>query len=273
MPPIPDRSPQLFPHSWSACRCASVNNGGQSALADRAFFIPARACVVRDATRGGEILNATTTLTPMKAVELVEAAGIDDARRIIADFAEAGLITSYALVTKTIDTRGAGTCVRGAIIPADLWRRVVLGGIADDVWSSGTVRLAGSDLVGGDPAVVMTGITFKLDSIKWLIAHHAGTLPARPRKRKATTPPQADEVQSVDQVAAAPRPRRTRDPAAIPAGALTATMEQTEAALGVSRGTVYNLIDRGRLVRVKETGLRSVIIEVASIRAFAAGQG
>lgn len=246
-----------------------MNNGGQSGLEDRAFFIPARACVLRDATRGGEILNAVTTLTPMKAVELVEAAGIEDARRIIADFAAADLVTSYALVTKTTNARGAGTCVRGATIPADLWQRVVLGGIADDVWSSGTVRLEGSDLVGGSPAVVMTGITFKRASIEWLIAHHAGTLPARPRKRKATTPPQAREVQSLDQVAATPRPRRKRDPAAIPAGALTATMEQTEAALGVSRGTVYNLIDRGKLVRVKETGLRSVIIEVASIHAFA----
>lgn len=224
------------------------------------------------ATFGGAILNTFLTITPMKAVELVEAAGIEDARRIIADFAAAGLVKSYALKIETIDARGARHCARGPTIPEEVWQRVVLGDLADDVWSSGTVRLAGSELLGGDPATIVTGVTFNPKHIAWLIAHHQGAPTARRRKRKAKVAPNAAAAEAVDKaevdVPDAPPSRRKADPAAIPPGALLASMEQAESALGVSRGTIYNLLKRGKLIRA-ETGLRSVSIEVASIKAFA----
>ena len=216
-------------------------------------------------------MNAHTTITPMKAAQIVEAAGIEDAQTIIADFTAAGLVKAYALAIETIDARGASTCVRGATMPVDLWQRVILDGIVADVWASGTFRLAGSELVGGAPAAVVTGITFNAKHIDWLIAHHEGARLSRRRKRKAPAAPVVS-TEAVDEVVEAnadvPPSRRKADPAAIPPGALLATMEQAEAALGVSRGTIYNLIKRRKLVRA-ETGLRSVSIEVASIRAFA----
>lgn len=99
--------------------------------------------VLEYATRGGGIMNAHTTMTPMKAAQIVEAAGIEDAQTIIVDFTAAGLVKAYALAIQTIDARGASTCVRGATVPADLWQRVILDGIVADVWASDTFRLAG----------------------------------------------------------------------------------------------------------------------------------
>jgi len=228
------------------------------------------------ATRGGGILNAHTTITPMKAVQIVEAAGIEDAPTIIADFAAAGLVKGYALATETVDARGVRTCVRGAKVPVEFWQRATMDGVDVDVWTSGTFRLAGSDLVGGAPAAVVTGITFNAKHIDWLIAHHDGVTVSRRRKRKASVAPTEDAQQATEAVAdvnadrqGASRARRQPDPAAISPAALVATMKETEAMLGVCRGTVYNLIDRGKLVRVKGTSLRSVKIEAASVRALA----
>lgn len=231
-------------------------------------------CVLHIVTRGGGNLNAHTTMTPMKAEQIVEAAGIEDAQTIIADFAAAGLVKAYALAIETIDARGKSECVRGATVPVDLWQRVILESMVADVWASGTFRLAGSELVGGAPAAVVTGITFNAKHIDWLIAHHDGTHVARRSKRKAKAAPMAVAVaaEPVDEtkvsIADAPPLQRKADPAAIPPGALLASMEQTMRALSKSRGTIYNLIERGKLTR-QETGLRGVSIEVASIRAFA----
>ncbi|GHH16175.1 hypothetical protein GCM10008023_19880 [Sphingomonas glacialis] len=208
----------------------------------------------------------------MKAAQVVEAAGIEDAQTIIADFAAAGLVKAYALAIETIDATGNSASFRGATVPVDFWQRLILDSIVADVWVSGTFRLAGSELIGGAPAAVVTGITFNAKHIEWLIAHHEGTPIARRRKRKAKGAPKPAAARPVDEVVvdvADVRPlRRKADPAAIPPGALLASMEQTMQALNKSRGTIYNLIEQGKLTR-KETGLRSVSIEVASIRAFA----
>jgi hypothetical protein len=185
-------------------------------------------------------------------------------------------VKAYALAIKVIDARGVSTCVRGATMPVDLWQRVILDGIAADVWASGTFRLAGSELVGGAPAAVVTGITFNAKHIDWLIAHHDGAPVSRRRMRKTTDAPKKDAAQPIETVAEvasvaedAVTVRRRPDPSAIPPGALVATIKQTETALGVSRGTVYNLIDRGKLLRVEGTSLRSVKIDAASVRALA----
>lgn len=204
----------------------------------------------------------------MKAAELVEAAGIADGKRILADFAAGGFVKSYALSIETFDTNGAGTVVLGPKIPRAMWKRIVQAGRGSDVWSSGTVHLAGS--------AIITGITFKPDSIDWLIAHHAGVAQSRRRKRKAVAAPVAPPVPNGAEVTADLRPelprRRQADSSAIPSGALLASVDQAMRALGLSRGTISNLLKRGTLVRV-DNGLRSVSIDVASIRRFAGGDG
>lgn len=198
----------------------------------------------------------------MKAAQLVEAAGIADGKRIIADFAAGGFVKSYALSIETLDASGAGTVVLGPKVPKTMWKRIVQAGRGTDVWSSGTVHLAG--------AAIITGITFKPDSIAWLIAHHADA-PAScgsPAEAGSNSLDEPAVAMTAAPVAPEAPQRRKPDPTAIPPGALLATIEQAMKALGLSRGTINNLLKRGTLVR-KETGLRSVSIEVASIRAFA----
>ncbi|CAM3135213.1 hypothetical protein SPAN111604_05585 [Sphingomonas antarctica] len=212
-------------------------------------------------------MNAFTSITPMKAAELVEAAGIDNARQIIADHTAAGLVRSYALVIETIDQRGTSECTRGGAVPVELWQRVVREGVADDVWSRGTVRLPGAELIGGNSAAVVTGITFSPKHIDRLIAHHVIATKATATKQGRTLPTAPVETHD-DVVPAEPQARRAADPSAIPAGAMLATIQQAMAALGLSRGTINKLLDEGRLVR-SETGMRAVRIDVASIRTFA----
>ena len=54
-------------------------------------------------------------ITPLKAVELVESAGIPDGRRVISDNAAAGLVKSYARVIETREVSGAKVRVLGAM--------------------------------------------------------------------------------------------------------------------------------------------------------------
>jgi len=91
-------------------------------------------------------LTAFSPIPPMKAVEFVEAAGIADGRRLIADRAAAGLVKSYALVIETLEADGKRAQVRGVTVPTDLWLRIILEGVAEDVWTGGTVRLAAAEL-------------------------------------------------------------------------------------------------------------------------------
>lgn len=131
--------------------------------------------------------------------------------------------------------------------------------------------MPGSDFIGGDPASVLTAITFSRTDVGGLIAHHTGDAVSCRRKRSAAKPAavveQPDDDADGDRADALVKWRKA-DLSAIPPGALLATMAPAESALGVSRGTIYNLLDRGKLVR-KHTGLRSVSIEATSIRAFA----
>lgn len=195
----------------------------------------------------------------MMAADLVEAAGIKNARRIIADFAAGGFVKSYAKSIETIDERGVGTVVLGPKIPSTLWKRIVQTGQDRDVWSTGTVHLAGS--------AIITAITFKPNDIDELIAHHVG----KSRSRRPDPQPSVELDASLPAVTAdAPLTRakeREPNPSAIPPGALLASVDEAMSALGVSRGTINNLINNGTLIRTKIG--RAVRIEVASIHALA----
>lgn len=207
------------------------------------------------------MLTAFHPVPPAKAIQLVEAAGVANAAQLIRDFTAAGLVKSYALVLETIEPSGSRTCVRGGTVPAELWQRVVNDGVEDAAWIGGTVRLAGADLIGGAPAVSITGIGFNDKDLQRLIEHQQGGVP-RPVARKA--PAATVEPVGVPQPAAAPK--RRPDPGAIPDGALLATVKQVEAALGFGRTKVNELMNQGRLQRVAIDG--GVRITVASVMAL-----
>lgn len=210
-------------------------------------------------------MSAFIPIPPSKAVEFVEAAGITGARRLITDFTAAGLIKSYAVAIETIEVNGDPACVRNAAVPPELWQRVIREGLVDDVWTGGTVRLPAANLIGGEPEVRITGIRFNEKYLQRLVDHHQGAIP------KAMPPSNAKPVSiEEDEPQAAPT-HSTRsakpDTSAIPAGALVATVAQAQLALGVSRSTVNNMMNDGRLIRSGKDLGRMTRITVASIHA------
>jgi hypothetical protein len=213
-------------------------------------------------------LTAFRPIPARQAAELIEAAGIPDARRLLIDSAAADLVKAYALVMETIEQRGAPKVDRGNTIPVHVMQRVVSQGVADDLWSGGTVRLPGSDLVGGAPEVNLTTVGFSEKHLRRLIDHHSGVPAAATRPapdQQARSMRSQDEVPADAQVPAplpAPvRAQRWADLSAIPPGALTITMKQAMAATGLGRTTVDKLCNAGKLTRVKVGGRALVTTE------------
>lgn len=195
------------------------------------------------------------------AVCIVEAAGLPDGRRILADFAAAGLTKAYAQSIETIEVAGTTTCVRGSAIPADLWKRIIREGVVDDVWTGGTVRLQSSGLIGGLPEVLITSIGYNADHVERVADQHGGD--------RAKRAPSLSDVTVADEPdAPAPQSVNTSpDVTAIPDGALLVTVKQACAALGLGRTKVNELMQSGMLVRVKIDG--ATRIDADSIRMFA----
>ena len=117
-------------------------------------------------------MTAFVQINSHDAADLLASAGSAEARRCIVDFAAAGLLNVYARKIETTDPSGACVDSLASVIPPALWKRIVAEGVADDVWTRDTVRLAGS--VGGAPAVAITGIGFSEQFVRLLIAQHRG---------------------------------------------------------------------------------------------------
>jgi len=121
-------------------------------------------------------VTAFRSISPQQAIAIVESRGVPDARRLIVDFAAAGLVKGYALVIETIAAPGDIRTIRGAAISTDLWKRVQQASLADDVWRGGTLRLA-ADPASGLPEVSITGVSFSEKSLHRLVEHHGGDAP------------------------------------------------------------------------------------------------
>ena len=204
-------------------------------------------------------------LTPKQAIDIIDATGVEDAAKLIRDHAAAGLVKSYAQVQVTIGARGERTSVRGAAVSAELWERMIREDVDCDAWNGGTVRLAGSGLIGGEPAVHITGIGFNPSDVERLACQQRPA-PTRPAKPK-TVPIVALEAREAGEPVAAPVARRRPDPTTISSGAILCTIKQAGDALGIGRTKVNGLMNSGKLERVED--IAGVRITVASVRALA----
>ena len=204
-------------------------------------------------------------LSPKKAIELAETDGVEDAARLIRDFAACGRIKSYAVVVETVEPGGGRRTVRDATLPTELWQRMIEEGRDDDVWPGGTVRLPGADLIGGKPAVNITAVGFNPSDLRRMIDRHLGRA-SKPTGRAATRQPAAAAPQEPEARVSPATP--AIGVAAIPAGAVTVTIKQAMAALGLGRTMVDKLCGEGRLDRRRVGG--RALITVASIHALLA---
>lgn len=218
---------------------------------------------IRGADRGEDELTKFCALTPKQALEVITAAGVEDAAKLIRDHAAAGLVKSYADMQLTIDARGKRSSVRGGAVAPVVWERIARDGVSDDVWGGGTVRLAGSDLLGGEPTIHVTGVAFRPDDIKRLAGQQRPGQPTRPRPQAIP----AGGLEAVEQTPATTQARRAPDLSALHSGALHLTVEQTKAALSIGHTTVYKLLKAGDLKRApSKAGTR---ITAESVRRYA----
>jgi hypothetical protein len=223
-------------------------------------------------------LTAFHPLPPKKAIQLVEEAGVIDAALMIRDYAAAGIVKSYAMVVETIGADGGRSCVRDAAIPVALWHRMIDEGADEGIWTGATVRLAGSDATAV-PKVNITGVRFNEGDLHKLVALLGDGAVAAPDIRitpavEAPAPVGVPETRTEDvpAVVDTPAPRKTRerrqpDPSILMPGKLLLTVAETQAALGLGRTKVNELMNDGRLVRKHIDG--GVRVEVASVRALA----
>lgn len=210
-------------------------------------------------------MTAFSPIAPNAAAELVDEAGLGDATRILVDFAIAGLVKGYARWMEKVQPNGRREEVRDKRIPPELWKRIVAEGKVGEV-ASGTVRLDGSSEFGGGPKVTIVGIRFDDLSLQAVLAQHSGS--ARSVER-ASKPPKPVSAPKPDGEAVAPESPVAPAPAgltAIPEGAVTVTIKQAMAAMGLGRTTIDKLCREGKLVRVRVGG--RALITVDSIRAL-----
>lgn len=201
---------------------------------------------------------------PAKALELVKSRNLDDPGALLADFAAAGLIKTYALMREIRLEGGEIETIRDAQIPPGDWHRIVASDKVSAVLNGGTVRLEGSGLRGGDPSVLITGISFSEPSLAKLLDRYCADssvsfsdqLSHSGAEATLTGAPSSSQTCKPDE----------EDVSPIKPGAITASVAQTEQATGLSRTTIDKLMREGALDRIKVG--RRTLITVESIERF-----
>ncbi len=212
-------------------------------------------------------MSAFQPISPRAALELLEAADVGlDCARLLVDLAEAGLVKGYARLVETAVPGQATSEIRDSRIARTIWKRIVAEDKVADLYAAGSVRL-GAD---GGPAgsVSVLGIRFEEKSVRTAAVQHGAERPPLSPHPKSPAPVQ---TRSASPVAAAPEvpaqdlaaPRRTLAPDAV-----GASVTDAAAVLGLSRGTIYKLIDAGTL-ESKKVGARR-LVSADSIRALLA---
>lgn len=201
-------------------------------------------------------MTAHQPILPAKAIELVKSREFDEADTLLADFAAAGLIKTYALVREIRPTGGPSEMLRDAQIPPEDWQRIIASENIQIALSGGTVRLQGSSLAGGIPSVLITGISFSEAALVKVLDRYCVDSPVGIRKQAIGC-----DVQATTRCAtssAQPTQLQTEVVQPIRSGDLTASVAQTIQATGLSRTTIDKLMRDGTLAR-KKVGRRTLI--------------
>lgn len=203
-------------------------------------------------------MTAFRPISPSAALSMLEATDVD-ARVILADLAEAGLVKGYARLLKIAGPDGDRE-VRDSRLGQDIWSMIIAEDKVEDVFSTNTVRLTNHG-PGGPIKVTAIGIRFEEKSIAVAAAEHGFSL---------SLPVPAAVPANISSEAVAPLPTAEMKPSPIrrqiPEGALQLTVAETMAILAIGKTTLYKLVGDGELV-MKKTGGRSHIT-AESVRAY-----
>lgn len=201
-------------------------------------------------------MPAHQPVLPARAIDLVEARNLEAAKSLLADFAAAGLIKTYALVREIRPAEGPIEVYRDSQIPSDEWDRIVASGKIGAAFNGGTVRLEGSALKGGAPAILITGISFSEASLIKVLDRYCAAAPIGAAKNSVAADSKAEDAPS-----SSPCQKGKSNGKAVPPirpGDLTASIAQAMQATGLKRTKVDKLMREGVLVRQK-VGRRALI--------------
>tara|TARA_Y100000296_G_scaffold5138_1_gene6454 strand:- start:1774 stop:2421 length:648 start_codon:yes stop_codon:yes gene_type:complete len=201
-------------------------------------------------------MSAHQPVLPAKAIELVKSRNLEKADDLLADFAAAGLIKTYALVREIRPAGGSTKVVRDAQIPTQDWERIVASKKVQAALNGGTVRLDGSPLQGGTPSVLITGISFSEAALVKVLDRYCADSPVRVSKQSSG----CDAHATTKGIALGSETSEAKkdDVQPIRPGDLTASVAQAEQATGLGRTTIDKLMRDGTLVR-KKVGRRTLI--------------
>ena len=236
---------------------------------------------------------AFNPISPSAARQILTGISEADAGEFLSAFVEAGRVRAYAEVIETLPLDGGRSQTIDARIPALLWRRLVAEGHLPTALMMASVKLKGDGLVGGAPAVNITGIRFNPDNVHKVAAQHGPTppgpsapgsmppvspvapTPAGPgsarttAKAKAAQPAEAPLIKMMEEAPPAAKAAKPATPTKVrrglPDDAVTVTIAEACEILGVSRTKLNELMKTD--LEVKRIG-RSVKIKAPSIRAF-----
>ena len=200
-------------------------------------------------------MSAHQPVLPAKAIKLVKSRNLEKADDLLADFAAAGLIKTYALVREIRPAEGPTKVVRDAQIPTQDWERIVASEKIHAALNGGTVRLEGSPLQGGLPSVLITGISFSEAALVKVLDRYCLGLPVGALEQFSGCDAHATTKGIAPSIEASEAKTEVQP---IKLGDLTASVAQTEQATGLGRTTIDRLMRDGTLVR-KKVGRRTLI--------------
>lgn len=219
-------------------------------------------------------MTAFRPISPAAAVQILDAASVGaEHQRLLADLAMAGVIKAYARLIESDVRGGARAEVRDSRIDRSIWRRIVGEDRTADIFATGSVHLGGQ---GFGERISVIGIRFDASSVTAAQAHDRSPPPtATSRASKPKSMPQqtvlplddaAEEAlrevrEASPQDASRPKSRGALDP-----NAVALSKDEATHVVGVSLGTVNNLIRRGDLT-AKKVG-RRVLVQADSVRSL-----
>lgn len=203
-------------------------------------------------------MSAHQPILPIHAIELVQAKNLGSPELLLADFAAAGLIKTYALVREIRPEGEPSVVLRDSQIPAEEWERIVMSGSVQTAMNGGTVRLEGTPFKGGQPSVQITGISFSATSLVKVLERYCAASPVSTIGEKSG--PQAHTGASEDSVARVSRARAVKP---IMPGDLTVSINQVMATTGLGRTKINQLIKKKVLEHTKVD--RRTLISVKSV--------
>lgn len=214
-----------------------------------------------------EAVTDEYALPPREALGMIAATGAGDPAKLIRDHAAVELVRTYAQVTTVFDEKGEREIFRGTRLAGHLWERMIRDGVDAEAWSGGTVRLVGSDLIGGEPTVHITGIAFHAGDVERLARQQRSPARAatRPKNAAASIGEPATLREDTQDEPSDGKQANLPSVAAPHEGALLMTHNQAMAVTGTKRTKFYALLKVGTLRRCPNDPR---LITAESVRAY-----